>query len=71
MKDDKPAFSVRVTPGNAEDPVQKFKDNLKMLRETMEENIELNKMTAKLMRTKYDALIREGFRPEEALFLCK
>ena len=66
-----PAFSVHVTEGDAEDPTQQLKNSVKFLRETMETNIELNRIVAKLMREKYNALVKEGFKPEEALFLCK
>jgi hypothetical protein len=41
-----------------------FKENLTTI-------LEYNQIAAQLMRCKYNALIDEGFNPEQALVLCK
>jgi len=49
----------------------KFKEGLRYLKETLSDQLEYYQITAKLHRSKYEALIAEGFTPTEALELCK
>jgi hypothetical protein len=50
---------------------QDFQDAVIRMRLMMEPQIEYLKLKAKLQKAKYDALIENGFTPEQALELCK
>lgn len=43
---------------------------LREMRENMPALLDMAVMTAKLYRHKYEALLKEGFTPEQALRLC-
>lgn len=45
--------------------------SIKTIRDEMPLQIELQQVLAKLAKAKFDALVREGFTPEQALSLCK
>jgi len=49
----------------------KTKELIRLLKESMSDQIELYSLTAKLQRAKYLALVAEGFLPNEALELAK
>lgn len=44
---------------------------IRQLKEEMVMRIELEQTLAKLTKAKFDALVREGFTPEQAIQLCK
>ena len=69
MTNDKPVFSVKVTQGDAEDPVQQMKDAIKRIREALPHHFEMQALMAQLTKSKYDALVKEGFSKDDALFL--
>jgi len=71
MSEDPVEFSIKIEPGDQEDPVDKFKLAIETMKKTMDTHIEFYKIAAKLTRTKYLALCAEGFKEHEALFLCK
>lgn len=48
-----------------------FREAIRMMKEQMHDQLEFYKLTAKLHRAKYLALIDEGFTPAEALELSK
>jgi len=48
-----------------------FKAALEAMKREMSNYIEYQKLIAKLQREKYNALLNEGFKPEEALVLCQ
>jgi hypothetical protein len=50
---------------------QDFQDAVIRMRLMMEPQIEYLKLKAVLHKAKYDALIENGFTPEQALELCK
>jgi hypothetical protein len=70
-KDEPVAFSIQVQPGDAEDIVSSFKKSVRSIRELLPYHKEMQLLMAKALRMKYEALIGEGFAPEQALFLCK
>ena len=45
--------------------------DIEQMRKSMPGMMEGNKMLAKVLRSKYDALLGEGFTKQEALELCK
>ena len=71
MKDKPTEFSVRVERGDVADPVQKFKDGIKQMREMMPLQIEWQVLDAQIRKAKFDALLKEGFSEPQALMLCK
>jgi len=44
---------------------------VKAMRENLPALEDMHRLTSHLMRIRYDALLSEGFTPEQALFLCK
>lgn len=44
---------------------------IRNIRDEMPMQIELQQVHARLTKAKYDALVREGFTPEQAIQLCK
>ena len=71
MSEDPIAFSVKVEPGDGNDPIAKFRNALDEMRKTLALQLEFQTIQAQLIRGKYNALITEGFTKEQALFLCK
>ena len=69
MENDKPVFSVKVTQGDIEDPVQQMKSAIKQIKELLPYHFEMQALIAQLTKSKYDVLVKEGFSKEEALFL--
>ena len=65
------AYSVRVEEGDVADPIQQLKNGIKQIKESMPYTIEMQQLLAKIAKTRYDALIKEGFPPDQALFLVK
>ena len=45
--------------------------DIDIMRSTMAMQIEVHTLTAKLTKSKYEALIMEGFTEHQALILCK
>lgn len=70
-KEEVPTFKIHVEEGDSDDPVQHIKNAVQMMRKSMAHIMELNTMNAKIQKAKYDALVKAGFKPEQALFLCK
>ena len=58
-------------PTEASENLKKMKQEVRNLNEMLEDIIEYNNSLAKIIRAKYDAFIKEGFAPEQALILCK
>ena len=71
MSEEPIAFSIKVEPGDQDDPIAKFKDALTTMRKTMALQLEFQKIQAKILRSKYEAYVAEGFTKDQALFLCK
>jgi len=57
-------------PG-ASPTIERARQNLDMLMASLNINLEFEKIKAKLLKTRYDALISEGFEKEQAIELCK
>ena len=64
-KDDK----IRLLPGGGNK--NEMAEFARLVKSTMPETIEHLVLMAKLSKIKYDALIEEGFTPEQALELSK
>jgi len=69
VSDDKPIFSVKVTQGDVEDPAQQMKSAIKQIKELLPYHFEMQVLIAQLTKSKYDALVKEGFSNDDALFL--
>ena len=48
-----------------------LKEAIKIMKEEMSELIEHTKLMAQLTKVKYDALVEQGFTPEQAIELSK
>lgn len=64
---DKP--KVTVIPGGSNP--NEVKEALRNIRSNLQLHLEYIQITAKMHKTKYDALIKEGFTDAQALELCK
>ena len=71
MSEEPVAFSIKVEPGDSDDPITKFKEALAGMKNSLSLHLEFQTIQAKILRAKYNALITEGFTKEQALFLCK
>jgi hypothetical protein len=67
----KPLFSVKVEPGDIEDPIQQLRNHTRLIQDSVKYQIQIQKSTAKIIRARYDAFRKEGFNDQQALFLCK
>jgi hypothetical protein len=45
--------------------------SIRRLREEMPMQLELQQLLARITKAKYDALVAEGFTPDQALTICK
>jgi len=57
-------------PG-ASPSLERVRRSLDMLTASLNMGLEFEKIKAKLLKTRYDALISEGFEKEQAIELCK
>lgn len=48
-----------------------FAKSVKSIRDNILAHCEYVSLNAKIQKSKYDSLIKEGFTPEQALVLCK
>lgn len=71
MTNKPPAFSIKVEEGDIEDPIQRGKKALREMKENMDFQLETQRVLAKIMKAKFDALIEEGFSEQQALMLVK
>lgn len=62
---------VAVLPGGCIDSAQQLRSSIKALSEAMPFIQEYERLRASQTRTRYLALLQEGFSKEEALSLCK
>lgn len=62
---------VDMPPNVVTENLRKMKQSLNDLKETFDVLIEYNQISAKIIKSKYDAFINEGFTPDQALVLCK
>ena len=67
----KPLFSVKVEPGDIEDPMQQLCNYTQFMQDSAEYQIKIQQSIAKVIKAKYDALCKEGFNEQQALFLCQ
>jgi len=51
--------------------LERVRQSLDMLTANLTLGLEFEKIKAKLLKTRYDALISEGFEKEQAIELCK
>ncbi len=58
----------QIFPGKLETA---FQAAVRQIEKDMPEQLRFIKLQAKFHKAKYDALIKEGFEPEQALELCK
>jgi len=69
---DKPLeFSIKMEPDNAESPVEQMKTLLKTFQDALPQHLQLQLLVAQITRAKFNALVKEGFTEQQALFLCK
>lgn len=69
LKEDTLDNKLTMLPGGGKP--NELKEAIKQLRSTMPELIEHMKLMAELTKAKYDALIEQGFLPEQAIELSK
>ena len=70
--EDKPSdFTIEIAPSEAEKNAHAFRESVAILKDTLSVQIEYTQLKAKLDRTRYVALIEEGFSEQQTLFLCK
>lgn len=61
----------RLTMVPGESQRDEWREVIRSLRAAESERVEFYELTAKMTRTKYDALVAEGFTEAQALELCK
>ena len=71
MSEDPVAFSIKVEPGDGDDPIVKMKNTMNEFKRTLPYQIEIQALLAKLQMAKFQSLVKEGFTMEQALFLVK
>jgi hypothetical protein len=52
-------------------PLDENRAQLEMLKRNLDTLLEFNLLNAKVLRSKYQALVAEGFTEDQALSLCK
>jgi len=64
-----PDFTIGIQP--IKDPIEQFREGVRLMKEGLKDQIEYQRLKAKILRANYNALIAEGFSEDQALFLCQ
>jgi len=64
-----PDFTIGIQP--IEDPIEQLREGVKLMKAGLKDQIEYQKLKAKLLRANYNALVAEGFSEDQALLLCQ
>ena len=69
MGEEKAEYSVKVFPGDLQDAVDYLKNVNKEMKRMFPEYKKQEAMKAKMLKTKYDSLIKAGFGEDQAMWI--